>query len=217
MDMIIGVFVKETGGTYDTPDIKKQAQWDLVKLFIVGNEAIINNYYTTTELAELVTIVKSKCSNYTGPYTIAETLNIWQQGDVAHFSGLIILLDNILSHSAHGSKSQDLQMAMESIEIYDLFRGGKGRKTTPQMADNLRLICDLGFPIGKHLMRWCIQSIPEESRGKAPITAAKDWSSIGAGDRGSTRVSAAQQNNLMKNLSEQKGKIIMHSSSLRAQ
>ncbi|KAH7133530.1 glycoside hydrolase superfamily [Dactylonectria macrodidyma] len=90
MDMIIGVFVKGTGCSYDSPDIKTQvdaiaewAQWDLVKLFVVGNEAIMNGYCTAAELAELVTVVKSKCSGYTGPYTIAETLNIWQQDGVA--------------------------------------------------------------------------------------------------------------------------------------
>jgi exo-beta-1,3-glucanase (GH17 family) len=90
MDMIIGVFVKETGCSYNTPDIKKQvdaiaewAQWDLVKLFVVGNEAIMNGYCSASDLAELITVVKSKCSGYTGPYTIAETLNIWQQTGVA--------------------------------------------------------------------------------------------------------------------------------------
>ncbi|KPM39963.1 hypothetical protein AK830_g6599 [Neonectria ditissima] len=90
MDMIIGVFVKGTGCSYSTPDIKKQvdaiakwAQWDLVKLFVVGNEAIMNGYCSASELAELITVVKSKCSGYTGPYTIAETLNIWQQPAVS--------------------------------------------------------------------------------------------------------------------------------------
>ncbi|KAK7421022.1 hypothetical protein QQX98_002380 [Neonectria punicea] len=90
MDMIIGVFVKGTGCSYSTPDIKKQvdaiaewAEWDLVKLFVVGNEAIMNGYCSASELAELITVVKSKCSGYTGPYTIAETLNIWQQPQVA--------------------------------------------------------------------------------------------------------------------------------------
>ncbi|UPK99527.1 hypothetical protein LCI18_010462 [Fusarium solani-melongenae] len=86
IDMIIGVFVKASGCSYETPEIKEQvdaiaewAQWDQVKLFVVGNEAIMNGFCSAAELRELITVVKSKCSGYTGPYTIAETLNIWEQ------------------------------------------------------------------------------------------------------------------------------------------
>jgi exo-beta-1,3-glucanase (GH17 family) len=91
MKMIVGVFVKASGCSYEnTPEIKAQvdalaswAQWDQVKLFVVGNEALMNNFCTPNELAQLVKTVKSKCGGYKGPYTIAETLNIWQRTDVA--------------------------------------------------------------------------------------------------------------------------------------
>ncbi|RGP75475.1 hypothetical protein FLONG3_5728 [Fusarium longipes] len=89
IDMIVGVFVKASGCTYETPEIKEQvdalakwAQWDQVKLFTVGNEAIMNNFCSPQQLADLITVVKEKCSGYNGPYTIAETLNIWQREDV---------------------------------------------------------------------------------------------------------------------------------------
>lgn len=88
--MMIGVFVKASGCSYDVPEIKEQvdaiaewSEWDLVDLFVVGNEAIMNNYCKPSELRELVKVVKSKCSSYTGPYTIAETLNIWQRPEVS--------------------------------------------------------------------------------------------------------------------------------------
>ncbi|EGR47655.1 glycoside hydrolase family 17, partial [Trichoderma reesei QM6a] len=90
IDLIIGVFVKGDGCSYDTPDIKSQvdaisswAQWDMVKLFVVGNEAIMNNFCSPSQLASLVSTVKEKCSGYNGPYTISETLNIWQRSDVS--------------------------------------------------------------------------------------------------------------------------------------
>jgi exo-beta-1,3-glucanase (GH17 family) len=90
MELIIGVFVKETGCSYDTADIKTQvdaiakwAEWDIVKLIVVGNEAIMNGYCKPSQLVDLITVVKSKCSGYTGPYTISETLNIWQRSDVS--------------------------------------------------------------------------------------------------------------------------------------
>ncbi|KAL6920086.1 hypothetical protein ACHAPO_001047 [Fusarium lateritium] len=89
VEMIVGVFVKASGCSYETPEIKEQvdalakwAQWDQVKLFTVGNEAIMNNFCSPDELAELISVVKEKCSGYNGPYTIAETLNIWQREDV---------------------------------------------------------------------------------------------------------------------------------------
>ncbi|KAF7559704.1 hypothetical protein G7046_g4450 [Stylonectria norvegica] len=90
LQMIIGIFVKDTGCSYEVEDIKEQvdaiaawADWSKVNLFVVGNEAIMNGFCSASELAELVTVVKSKCPEYTGPWTISETLNIWQQPEVA--------------------------------------------------------------------------------------------------------------------------------------
>ncbi|OAA45524.1 exo-beta-1,3-glucanase [Metarhizium rileyi] len=89
--MIVGLFVKASGCTIDTPDIKDQieklaawGQWDLVELLVVGNEAIMNNYCTPQQLKQLITDVKNKCSvKYKGKVTVSETLNIWQQENVA--------------------------------------------------------------------------------------------------------------------------------------
>ncbi|KND90292.1 putative beta-glucosidase btgE [Tolypocladium ophioglossoides CBS 100239] len=90
VDMIVGVFVKGSGCSYDSPDIKEQVdalaawdKWSLVKLVVVGNEAIMNGFCSPQQLRGLITTVKSKCSQYTGPYTISETLNIWQRSDVS--------------------------------------------------------------------------------------------------------------------------------------
>lgn len=90
LKMIVGVFVKGGGKcAYSNPDIKEQvdrlsqwAQWDMVKLFVAGNEAVMNGFCSPTELRELILTIKSKCGGYKGPYTIAETLNIWQRSDV---------------------------------------------------------------------------------------------------------------------------------------
>jgi len=88
--MMVGVFVKASGCSYDVPEIKEQvdaiaewAQWDIVDLVIVGNEAVMNNFCTPSELRELIKVVKTKCSSYTGPFTIAETLNIWERSEVS--------------------------------------------------------------------------------------------------------------------------------------
>lgn len=90
VNLIVGVFVKGSGCSYDSPDIKEQVdalaawdKWDLVKLVVVGNEAIMNGFCSPQQLSALITTVKSKCSKYTGPFTISETLNIWQRSDVS--------------------------------------------------------------------------------------------------------------------------------------
>ncbi|KAH7326506.1 glycoside hydrolase superfamily [Stachybotrys elegans] len=89
MDMMVGVFVKASGCSYDVPEIKEQvdklaawAQWDMVKLLVVGNESVMNGFCSASQLAELISVVKSKCSTYTGPYTTAETLNVWENPEV---------------------------------------------------------------------------------------------------------------------------------------
>ncbi|KAG6240525.1 hypothetical protein E4U25_007829 [Claviceps purpurea] len=88
--MIVGVFVKASGCDINTPEVKEQVDalaawgnWDLVRLVVVGNEAIMNGYCSPQQLSALVTAVKSRCGGkYTGPYTISETLNIWLRPDV---------------------------------------------------------------------------------------------------------------------------------------
>ncbi|CCE32328.1 related to beta-glucosidase [Claviceps purpurea 20.1] len=88
--MIVGVFVKASGCDINTPEVKEQVDalaawgnWDLARLVVVGNEAIMNGYCSPQQLSALVTAVKSRCGGkYTGPYTISETLNIWLRPDV---------------------------------------------------------------------------------------------------------------------------------------
>ncbi|GAO16087.1 hypothetical protein UVI_02039850 [Ustilaginoidea virens] len=89
--MIVGVFVKASGCSPDTPDIRKQIDslvnfqhWDIVKLVVVGNEAIMNGLCTPEQLKTLVVTVRSQCkAKYSGHFTISETLNIWQRTDVS--------------------------------------------------------------------------------------------------------------------------------------
>ncbi|EFY97242.1 exo-beta-1,3-glucanase (glycoside hydrolases family 17) [Metarhizium robertsii] len=91
MKMIVGVFVKSSGCSINTPDIKEQVdklvawgKWDIVVLLVVGNEAIMNNYCSPEQLKQLITDVKGKCSSkFSGKVTISETLNIWQREDVS--------------------------------------------------------------------------------------------------------------------------------------
>ncbi len=92
LQIIAGVFVK--GGqqcSISNPEVKKQVDdlvamnnWDAIRLLVVSNESIMNGICTASELAQLIKDVKSQCSGYQGPVTIAETLNIWQQKEVSN-------------------------------------------------------------------------------------------------------------------------------------
>ncbi|KAJ8118755.1 hypothetical protein ONZ43_g3926 [Nemania bipapillata] len=87
--MILGIFVDEPGCDASNPSVTEQisaikawAKWDIVELISVGNEAVLHGYCTPSELAGLVSTTKSQLS-YTGPYSTAETVNIWQQQEFA--------------------------------------------------------------------------------------------------------------------------------------
>ncbi|KAJ2905091.1 hypothetical protein MKZ38_006337 [Zalerion maritima] len=85
LKIILGIFINGDGCSNSNPTVPEQisaiaewAQWDMVDAIVVGNEAIYNGYCTASEIADLVSTCKSEFSGYSGPYTTAETLNIWE-------------------------------------------------------------------------------------------------------------------------------------------
>ncbi|KAI0102902.1 glycoside hydrolase family 17 protein [Nemania sp. FL0031] len=102
--MILGIFVDEPGCDASNPSVTEQisaikawGKWDLVELISVGNEAVLHGYCTPSELAGLISTTKSQLS-YTGPYSTAETVNIWQQSE---FSALICPVVDFVGANAH--------------------------------------------------------------------------------------------------------------------
>jgi exo-beta-1,3-glucanase (GH17 family) len=84
LQMIIGVFINESGcsgAAEQVTEIVAWAQWDLVELIVIGNEAIFGGFTTASELAEFIVTSKSSFASagYTGPCTTTEPLNIWQE------------------------------------------------------------------------------------------------------------------------------------------
>jgi exo-beta-1,3-glucanase (GH17 family) len=93
LKMIIGVFISDTGisGAQDqVTQIVSWAQWDLVELIVVGNEAVLNGYATSSALAAFITSSRSafKAAGYTGQVTTTEPLNIWQ-ANTAELCGVV--------------------------------------------------------------------------------------------------------------------------------
>ncbi|KAJ5097759.1 beta-glucosidase btgE [Penicillium angulare] len=84
MSMILGVYIESTGtsGAQEQVDaINKWAQWDMVKLIVVGNEAVSSGYVSASQLASFISSSKSsfKSAGYTGQVTTTEPIDIWQQ------------------------------------------------------------------------------------------------------------------------------------------
>lgn len=106
VQMMVGVFVDGSDGcSPNSPKISEQisslkswGKWDMVPLVNVGNEAIINGYCTAQQIATLIETCKSEFSGYTGLFTTAETVNIWQEPETQ--SALCGVVD-ILGTNAH--------------------------------------------------------------------------------------------------------------------
>ncbi|KAA8648453.1 hypothetical protein EYZ11_008102 [Aspergillus tanneri] len=86
--MIIGVFISNTGisgAQEQVTAITKWAQWELVSLIVVGNEAIQNGYCSASELAGFISAAKGKfqSAGYSGAVTTTEPINVWEQNGSA--------------------------------------------------------------------------------------------------------------------------------------
>ncbi|KAF0332728.1 putative beta-glucosidase [Colletotrichum sp. SAR11_59] len=90
LKMIIGIFVKATCDP-NSQEIKDQVdaitawgKWSMVELVVVGNECIFQGRCSASSLKQLIVSTKAtiKSAGYTGPFTTAETVGVWQQSDV---------------------------------------------------------------------------------------------------------------------------------------
>lgn len=132
--MILGIFVDEPGCNAHNPSVTEQisaikswGKWDLVSLITVGNEAVLHGYCTPSELAGLISTTKQQLS-YSGPYSTAETVNIWQQEE---FAGLICPVVDFVGANAHAffntetTASQAGQFVKGQLHIIDNICPGK--------------------------------------------------------------------------------------------
>ena len=84
MKMILGVYIESTGtsGAQEQVDaINSWAQWSMVELIVVGNEAVSSGYVSAAQLASFISSSKSSFqgAGYTGHVTTTEPIDIWQQ------------------------------------------------------------------------------------------------------------------------------------------
>lgn len=84
LKMILGVYIDSNGisaAQSQVTDITSWAQWDLVQLLIVGNEAVFNGWCSASALAGFIGSAKQACrsAGYTGPVGTTEPLSTWQE------------------------------------------------------------------------------------------------------------------------------------------
>ncbi|KAF4259281.1 hypothetical protein KXW98_006847 [Aspergillus fumigatus] len=131
LQMIIGVFISSTGvsGAQDqVTAISKWAQWDLVSLIVVGNEAIQNGYCDASTLAGFISSAKSafQAAGYTGKVTTTEPINVWQ----AHGSTLCGVCDIVGANihpffNADVSADQAGKFVAQEIKVLESICPGK--------------------------------------------------------------------------------------------
>ena len=101
MKMILGVFIDASAGMdgaqEQVTEIIAWAQWDLVELIVVGNEAVGSGACSAQTLASFVSSSKSAFvgAGYNGPVTLTETMNIWQENTELFCSVVDIVGTNI--------------------------------------------------------------------------------------------------------------------------
>lgn len=100
LKIILGVFISSTGisgAQGQVTDIVSWAQWDLVELVVVGNEAVFNGYCTASALAGFISSVKGSLSGsgYTGPVTTTEPIETWLTSGSAFCSVVDVVAANL--------------------------------------------------------------------------------------------------------------------------
>lgn len=83
LKLVLGVFISGTGlgdASAQIAEITAWAggDWACVEMIVVGNEAIFNNYYSASALADFITQARATfaAAGYRGPITTTEPLNV---------------------------------------------------------------------------------------------------------------------------------------------
>ncbi|PKY07082.1 glycoside hydrolase [Aspergillus campestris IBT 28561] len=131
MKLIIGVFIEGSGiegAKEQVTDITSWAQWDLVTLIVVGNEAIQNGFCSATELASFIQSSKASFekAGYSGDVTTTEPLNVWQENSEAMCGAVDVVGANIHPFfNAEVTPEQAGEFAAGQVKILEDLCGGK--------------------------------------------------------------------------------------------
>ncbi|KAI0486431.1 glycoside hydrolase family 17 protein [Xylaria cf. heliscus] len=175
--MILGIYVDQPGCAAGSPSVSDQisaikswGKWNLVSLITVGNEAVLHGYCTPSELAGLISSTKQQLS-YTGPYSTAETVNIWQQED---FAALVCPVVDFVGANAHAffntetTADQAGQFVKGQLDIIENICSGKEGRIMETGWPSAGQALGLAVP-GYSQQASAIKSIVQEVGDKAVI------------------------------------------------
>lgn len=100
LGIIMGIFIKAGGvhtGDSQVTDLLAWGKWDMIVMFVIGNESIFNGFCSASELAAYIVSVTSqvRAAGYKGPVTTTEPLNIIQSSGSALCSSIDVIGVNI--------------------------------------------------------------------------------------------------------------------------
>jgi exo-beta-1,3-glucanase (GH17 family) len=100
LKLILGVFISSTGisgAKEQVWDIIGWAQWELVELIVVGNEAVFNGFCSASDLAGFISESAAffKKAGYTGPVTTTEPLAEWLKDGSTFCSVIDVVAANL--------------------------------------------------------------------------------------------------------------------------
>jgi len=110
--IILGVFISETGITGAQPQvdaIAKWAQWDLVELIVVGNEAVFQGRCSASDLAGFIGSAKAtfKAAGFKGSISTTDELSIWQGQGSAWCDVVDVVAANLYAFFNPNTKAED--------------------------------------------------------------------------------------------------------------
>lgn len=132
LSIIMGVYIDGSGisaAQEQVTEIAKWAEWDMVKLIVVGNEAIQSGYVDAASLASFIKSASSsfKAAGYTGVITTTEPINVWQQYGAATLCSAV----DIVGANIHPFFNADVtaekagEFTKGEFEVLEKICGGK--------------------------------------------------------------------------------------------
>lgn len=112
MKVILGVFISESGISGAQPQvdaIAKWAQWDLVELIVVGNEAVFQGSCSASDLASFISSSKKtfRAAGFTGSVSTTDELSIWQNQGSAWCDVVDVVTANLYAFFNPNTKAED--------------------------------------------------------------------------------------------------------------
>ncbi|KAI1263034.1 glycoside hydrolase family 17 protein [Xylariaceae sp. FL1019] len=170
INLILGIYIDAPGCTADSPSVSEQVsaikawgKWELVNMIVVGNEAIQDGYCTPSELASLISTTKSQLG-YDGPYTTAETVNIWEQEE---FTSAICPVVDFVGANAHAffntetTASEAGQFVKGQLDIIEKVCSGKEGR-----------IMETGWPSAGNALGLAVPGVAEQEEAIKSIVKA---------------------------------------------